>query len=82
VVEGVEGAVGSDRDLGSRLHGGVLDRDGKRVLARVPEQRTWMPSFSRAASSRVCGVMRGFIVSSCHGISTSLTLVAVVRSAT
>ena len=56
VVEGVEGALGRDRELEAISDAGVLDRDGQRVLVRVPEQRTWMPSLSRAASSRVSDV--------------------------
>ncbi len=39
VVEGVEGAVGRDRELEAVSDAGVLDRDGERVLARVPEQQ-------------------------------------------
>jgi hypothetical protein len=38
VVEGVEGAVRGDRDLEAISETRVVDRDGQRVLGRVPEQ--------------------------------------------
>jgi hypothetical protein len=38
VVEGIEGAVGRDLEVEAISETGVLDRDGERVLGRVPEQ--------------------------------------------
>jgi hypothetical protein len=38
VIEGIEGAVGGDRELEAIAYAGVLDRDGESVSARVPEQ--------------------------------------------
>jgi hypothetical protein len=38
VVEGIEGALGRDRELETISHTRVLDRDGDRVHVWVPEQ--------------------------------------------
>jgi hypothetical protein len=39
VVEGIEGALGRDRDLEATADTGVFDRHGYGVLVRVPEQQ-------------------------------------------
>src|SRR6266511_5994006 len=81
VVEGIEGAVGRDRKVEAISDASVLDRDGQPVLARVPEQHdvdAVAVAGGELAGLRCCGAHG----SSCHGMSTSLTLVAEVRFAT
>src|SRR2546423_14516793 len=81
VVEGIERAVGRDREVEAISPTDVLDRDGETVLARVPEQQDLNAvafAGGELAGLSCCGAHG----SSCHGMSTSLTLVAVVRFAT
>jgi hypothetical protein len=86
VVEGIEGTVRSDRESEAISDTGVLDGHGEAVLARVPEQ----PDVDAVAIAdgefaglRCCGAHgSSFSFRRGHGICTSLTLVAVVRSAT
>jgi len=81
VVEGVEGSVRSNRDLEVVSTAVVLDGDRDCVRSRVPEQQDVdAAALARCELEGVRGC--GAHVSSCHGMSTSLTLVAVVRSAT
>src|SRR3990172_7251777 len=90
VVEGVEGAVGRDRELEAISDPGVLDREGERVLVWVPEQEdvdAVALAGGELAGLRCCGAHgssfsfgRGEWARG-HGISTSLTAVAVGRSA-
>src|SRR5204863_3594921 len=79
VVEGVECAVRRDRELEPVAETGVLDLDGERVLGRVPEQ---LDDDSVALAGGELAGLGGHGSSSGHGMSTSLTRVAVVRSAT
>src|SRR5580765_8532676 len=81
VVEGVEGSVRRNRELEAVSEAVVIDGDRDRVLPGVPEQQDVYAvalACGELAGVRGCGTH----VSSCHGMSTSLTLVAVVRSAT
>ena len=90
MVEGVEGALGRDRELESLADPGVLDRDGHGVLARVLEQQhvdavvvaggELAGLGCRGAHGSSFSIGRGELHG--HGICTSFTRVAVVRSAT
>src|SRR5436190_3996316 len=89
VVEGVEGAVRGDREA-KAIAAAALDRHGHGVLARMPEQphRDAVVFASSELAGRCCGghgSSFGFghdDLAAGHGICTSVTLVAVVRSAT
>src|SRR5207244_1182472 len=81
VVEGIEGTLRRDREVEAISCAGVLDREGERVLAGVPEQGdvdAVAVAGGEFADIRCCGAHG----SSCHGMSTSVTVVAVVRAAT
>ena len=70
MVEGVEGVLTPDCELEAMLGACALDRDGYGVLTRVPEEDD---------ANAVTLAEREFTR---HGISTSLTRLTVVRSAT
>src|SRR5690242_12891867 len=91
VLEGVECVLRRDRELEAVAGADVLDRNGHPVLTRVPEQQNvdavalafgelaglgWCGAHSSSLSLGRGGAKPG------HGMSTSDTLVAVVRSAT
>src|SRR4051812_41573422 len=81
VVKDVERAFGRNRELKAISVASVLDRDGQPVLERVPEQQD--VDAVAVAGGEFAGLRcRRAHGSSCHGMSTSFTLVAVVRSAT
>ena len=88
MVEGVKGAIGRDRQLEPVAETVVLDLDGQRVLGRVPEQQdvdaVALAGGELAGSGGGCGAHEALLLVARggHGITTSLTLVAVVRSAT
>ena len=65
VVEGIEGTVGRDRDLELISDTRVLDRDGERVLDRVPEQQ------DVDAVAVAGGELAGLRCSGAHGSSFS-----------
>src|SRR5215212_6903073 len=90
VVEGIEGALRRDRDLEPIAGAGVLDRHGQVVLLRMPEQPhvDAVAVASGELASLRCGGAHGSSFSFAgderalvHGMWTSVTLVAVVRSA-
>src|SRR5947207_6951935 len=81
VVKGIERVSGRNCKLKAITVASVLDRDGQPVLEWMPEQQD--AEAVAVAGGEFAGLRcRRAHGSSCHGMSTSLTLVAVVRSAT